>query len=186
MVKVATPSGHDGRNFKRDWSQVKSPKMEKFLRDLISFMRDVGDPTHKELVELYGNAGYSTDGTFQCVLSNAQYLRRQCWPLIEEEIHCRVRGYAHQALKQIVTLMNDEGTKPELKFKCAQDIMNRAGVEAPKRIDIKTEDITQKSNEELTGKLKNLLEEMGVTTTKEVQGEVIEQEDTEDGHTTER
>lgn len=71
----------------------------------------------------------------------------------------RIGSHVPAALKVVMTIMNDENEKGGIRLKAAQDILDRGGFGATRKLELTTKDVTELTTEGLQDELRKLLDE---------------------------
>lgn len=105
--------------------------------------------------QAYISAGFSANHAQRNV---APYHRKHA-DYISSYISERIGSHVPAALRCIVSIMNDDNEKGGIRLKAAQDVLDRGGFAASKKIELTTKDVTDQSTEELTNELRKLFED---------------------------
>lgn len=105
--------------------------------------------------QAYVAAGFSANHAQRNV---APYHRKHA-EYINSFISERIGSHVPAALRCIVGIMNDEDEKGGIRLKAAQDVLDRGGFGASKKIELTTKDVTELTTEDLTNELRKLFED---------------------------
>lgn len=71
----------------------------------------------------------------------------------------RIGSHVPAALRVVMSIMNDETEKGGIRLKAAQDILDRGGFGATRKLELTTKDVTELTTEGLQDELRKLLED---------------------------
>lgn len=71
----------------------------------------------------------------------------------------RISSHVPAALRTVLTIMNDENEKGGIRLKAAQDVLDRGGFGATRKVELTTKDVTEMSSEDMRNELTKLLEQ---------------------------
>lgn len=104
--------------------------------------------------QAYIQAGFSPNHAQRNV---APYHRKNA-EYITAFISERIGSHVPAALKVIVQIMNDPNEKGGIRLKAAQDLVDRGGFGATRKLEFTTKDVTEMSSEDMRNELAKLLE----------------------------
>lgn len=71
----------------------------------------------------------------------------------------RIGSHVPAALRVVMEIMNNENEKGGIRLKAAQDILDRGGFGATRKLELTTKDVTELTTEGLQDELRKLLED---------------------------
>lgn len=73
-----------------------------------------------------------------------------------------IGDHAPQAFQVIIELMNNVNEKGSIRLKAAQDVLDRAGLGANKKVELTTKDASDMTSEEIRQSITSMLEELSI------------------------
>ncbi len=105
--------------------------------------------------QAYIAAGFSQNHAQRNV---APYHRKHA-EYINSYLSERIGSHVPAALRVVMTIMNDENEKGGIRLKAAQDILDRGGFGASKKIELTTKDVNELTTEDIQRELSKLFSE---------------------------
>lgn len=130
---------------------MSSPLSPKEKLDL--YCEGLADGLNK--TQAYIAAGFSANHAQRNV---APYHRKHA-EYINAFLSERIGSHVPAALRVVLTIMNDENEKGGIRLKAAQDVLDRGGFGATRKLELTTKDVTELTTEDLQRELNKLLDE---------------------------
>lgn len=105
--------------------------------------------------QAYISAGFSKNHAQRNV---APYHRKHA-EYITAYLSERIGSHVPAALRVVVQIMNDENEKGGIRLKAAQDVLDRGGFGATRKLELTTKDVSELTKEDLQNELSKLLHE---------------------------